>query len=161
MTNLISTVLVLLLVGNISLASAQTPKNPICYVCSDGGLSTITRPNTQVPLPAFLNLGDSISCDQIRIAAEVLYLLPEQACQVLDFPAFRVACGCENAWSAAPIAATVATKAPTPAKIVGGKKDSKGTGAPSMHPSTTPSTRPTPAPVKGGKMNNMNGMDTV
>ena len=158
MSSLISIVLSLLFAGFINHVSAQTPRNPICYVCHDGGVSDITRPNTTIPLPASLNLGSSISCKQIQLAGEVFYLIPEQACQLLNFQAFRVACGCENAWNQAPRAAAVATKAPTMTKA---GMNSKKTSTPSSSPSTTPSTRPTPAPVKKGKNDNMNAMKTV
>ena len=119
MSSLISIVLSLLFAGFINHVSAQTPRNPICYVCQDGGVSDITRPNTTIPLPASLNLGSSISCKQIQLAGEVFYLIPEQACQLLNFQAFRVACGCENAWNQAPRAAAVATNGTSCLRFMG------------------------------------------
>ena len=40
--------------------------NPICYVCSDGGVSTITKPDVVIPLPE--NAGQSeATCEMIRL----------------------------------------------------------------------------------------------
>jgi hypothetical protein len=145
-----------LIVAAITVAvSTSAQQNPICYVCFDEGLSTITRPSTSVPLPAILGLGDEINCGQIRLMAEDLLLLPPVACQFLDSRAFRVACGCQNAWTSAPVApvaAPVATKAPSISNVkVVDQKMGKKTSAPSNVPSTSPSSAPVPIPAKGTK----------
>jgi hypothetical protein len=89
--------------------------NPICYVCSDDGVSTITKPDVIVPLPNNTQGVSEATCETIRLSAEVLLLIPEESCHLLDNENFRIVCGCENALNATvtmPAAAPVAV--PTP-----------------------------------------------
>ena len=114
-------------------SSAQ--ENPICYVCSDNGVSTVTKPTNSIPLPSFLNVGP-ITCGQIQVAGEILRVLTPEACSYLNTNTFRVTCGCENAIvtaPVAPVAAPVSVSAPTKeVKLVGG-------GAQMKCPSSCPS----------------------
>jgi hypothetical protein len=134
-------------------------QNPICYLCSDGGVSNVTRPNTTIPLPEFLGFGDSVSCKQIQFAGETLRLIPPGLCALLDSREIRVACGCQNALAAGPVEVTLSpVKSPAPpnnivGQMIRGKKTNQ--------PSPTPSASPTASPVVKGAKQNKNGKNTA
>ena len=114
-------------------AAAQTV-NPPCYICFDGGVSSITRPDAVIPLPDFVGI-PTATCAQLQKAAEVDLLIPESFCSQLDDPDIRVACGCALPVTTAPVPAPVpVTTAPVAA-----------TTAPVA--STTAPVAPTTAPV--------------
>jgi hypothetical protein len=79
----------------VDLAAGQATANPPCYLCGDGGVSTITKPDVIIPLPAFVGIPEA-SCETILTAAEVNLLVPEASCSLLDNADLRLACGCEN-----------------------------------------------------------------
>ena len=92
-----STLLIVSFIGAFLLlcSNAQGTK---CCVCSDGCVSTITKPDVTIPLPAnpLLPAGVSeASCEMIRNFAEDLQLIPPEYCSTLDVEEFRVKCGCE------------------------------------------------------------------
>jgi hypothetical protein len=66
--------------------------NPPCYICGDGGVSTITKPYVIVPLPTFVGIPES-SCSTLLTAAEVSLLIPKASCPLLQSEAIRLACG--------------------------------------------------------------------
>lgn len=68
-----------------------------CYVCCASSDSScqeeVTNTNAVIPLPAYVGI-PMASCDQIRIAGEVLMAVPPMGCLMLADPAFKSACGC-------------------------------------------------------------------
>jgi hypothetical protein len=44
----------LLLAYRLDLAAGQVANNPLCYVCGNGSVSTITKPNVIIALPTFV-----------------------------------------------------------------------------------------------------------
>lgn len=79
--------------GFIYFSSAQ---NPVCCVCFDNCVSTITNPDAIVPLPSGIGF-DQATCAQIQKVAEVDLLIPAAFCSMLDLEDFRQVCGCSNA----------------------------------------------------------------
>jgi len=81
--------------------AAPVPSNPVCYVCADGGLSTITKPDTIVQLPPeVVELTGGVteaSCSLIQNVTEELRLVPEEFCPLLDVNSLKLVCGCTNA----------------------------------------------------------------
>jgi len=68
-----------------------------CYICFDGGASTITNPDVAVPLPEAVisAIGyDSATCEDIRRLGEDERRIPEFACPLVDQEELRTACGC-------------------------------------------------------------------
>jgi hypothetical protein len=100
--------------ASVELVWTQSTENPICWICSDGGVSTITLPDVLVPLPEFTGYTEA-TCETIRAAGEDARIIPDYACSLLDREDFRILCGCENSLTTAPAAATVAV--PTPVAV--------------------------------------------
>lgn len=106
-------------------------QNPPCYVCFDGGQSTITLPDNIVPLPSFTGF-EQATCEQIRMVAEDLLALNPTNCLFLDREDFRVTCGCENVLSSS-------TEAPvTTLQVV---------SQPAEQPQSAPVPVPVPQPI--------------
>ena len=107
-----------------------------CYVCSDGGVSSVTTPDATVQLPSELQAifeVEQASCGQIESVVEVLNLVPANLCPELDRNDLRLACGCANA---------VPTMGPT----VRPTFSPLAAGTPTAMPTTSQPT-PTSAPV--------------
>lgn len=127
----------LLLNNNLqsSTTNAQEQPNPPCYVCFDGGASTVTRPDVVIPLPpeaVELTPGGGFteaSCALIQQVAEQMRLVPADLCPALDRNDLKLACGCANA---------VPTGAPA------GTGDGGGDGAAGAEPTTQPVAAPVP-----------------
>lgn len=150
----------------LSFAYAQDP-NPICYVCSDGGVSTITKPDVLIPLPDDAGQSEA-TCEMIRLSAEIFLLIPADQCFKLDREDFRILCGCENALNqtttkaptAVPIAVPTPVALPTALPIQISTPDTKSptiiptkipttspTKLPTAKPTLSPTTKPTTSPV--------------
>ena len=106
-------------------ASFAETENPPCYVCGDGGVSTVTKPDVVIPLPAFVGI-PSVTCGQLQAAGEDKKLIPSLGCVLLaqKQAALGKECGCAET-----VKADEATETPTTA------------------PSATPSTAPTSVPT--------------
>lgn len=132
------------------IAPTLAQQNPKCYLCGDGGLSNVTKPNTTIPLPEFSGFGRNVTCGQIELAGELLGLIPPSFCALLNSSAIRLACGCQSSSISAPV--PPGKPVPTPSKGDAPKVRGKTTA-----PSKTPSNSPTESPVVKGAKRNKNG----
>ena len=92
---------------------------PPCYICSDGGVSTIGRPNTPITLhpdvAALVGFSDG-SCEDLRRLGEDELQIPSIACPLLDRKDLRLDCGCTN-WEPPNKMSPSPSPSPSPAPV--------------------------------------------
>lgn len=125
----------------VSQLSDDATKNPICYVCSDGGVSTITKPDVLIPLPNNTQGVSEATCETIRLSAEVLLLIPEESCYLLDNEEFRILCGCENTLDSIPTI-PLASPIAVPTPVLPPTNVPVETASPSTSPIEAPTDKP-------------------
>ena len=117
-------------------SSAEAQPFDICYVCFDGGASSVTLPDTVVPVPTELQpyvVPTQTTCAEIERVAEIEQLIPPLVCPaILDRNDLRLACGCANA-------------VPTSAPLAGGAAPSIGMNNETASSPVAPSVAPVTA----------------